>query len=145
MKNTLGMIIKTARINAGLSVRDLADLCNLTYKHIEKIEKDKVKEPHLSTLKKLANALDLDFKILNYSYKSSANVSVKNLGNIVYTARINAGYSQSKLADLCNLSSVQIINIEQNRTKRPHLFTLEQLASVLDLDLQELKQICRYS
>ena len=144
MENTLGIIIKTARINAGLSQLALADLCDLSISQIKNIERGIAKSPHLSTLKKLANVLNLDLKKLNYSYNSSNDVSEKNLSTIIYTARINAGLSQSELANLCDLSKLQISNIERGRAKRPYLFTLETLSRVLNLNLQELKQICGY-
>ncbi len=56
MNNTVGKEIKKARIDAGLTQKDLADQISLSSNYISQIEKDK-KLPSLKTLFKIAKAL----------------------------------------------------------------------------------------
>ena len=59
----LGTIIKELRKEAGLSQKDLAQACGLTQSYLSQIEQNK-KEPQISSLRKIAEQLELPFPVL---------------------------------------------------------------------------------
>ena len=67
------------------------------------------------------------------------------LGNIIKTARENAGLSQRELAHLCNISNFCICKIEHEQIKSPSFGTLIALSQVLNLDLELLKEKAGYA
>ena len=63
-KESLGQIIKDARIKKGYSARELAKLCDISHTEINNIEKGERVRPAILTLKVFEKYLDLDFKEL---------------------------------------------------------------------------------
>ncbi len=63
-KESLGQIIKDARIKKGYSARELAKLCDISHTEINNIEKGERVRPAILTLKAFEKYLDLDFKEL---------------------------------------------------------------------------------
>jgi len=57
---TLGKFVQKKRNEKGLTQEDLADLCRLDTRTIQRVERGEVK-PYFSTLKALSQALDFDF------------------------------------------------------------------------------------
>jgi transcriptional regulator with XRE-family HTH domain len=55
----IGMQVKTVRERALLTQEELADRAGIGTATLNRIEKDRV-EPHFRTIRKLANALDVD-------------------------------------------------------------------------------------
>lgn len=63
-KESLGQMIKDARIKKGYSARELAKLCDISHTEINNIEKGERVRPAVLTLKAFEKYLDLDFKEL---------------------------------------------------------------------------------
>lgn len=144
MEETLATIVKNARINAGLSRKQLASLCGTSRQHILNIENGKVKQPRFSILISLANQLNLDLAMLKekagYETYTTADM---NLGDFIRVSRIKASLSQSKLAKLSGLTPSHIHLIEHNKVK-PFISTLSVLAETLNLDLETLMEKANY-
>ena len=70
-EETLGYLIKKARIEKGLSARKLAELCDISHTEINNIESGLREKPAILTLKGFEKYLDLDFtklaKLAGYS------------------------------------------------------------------------------
>lgn len=139
--NTLGKIIREARVKKVLSGDKLAELAGITKTQLFNIERGKTKRPQLETLSKLVEYLDLDFeKVISKYYKEQINENWKDnaLGTTIRKTRIIKGLSQKKLAELTGITEEQICNIEAGRAKKPRLGTLERLAKCLDLKVTDL-------
>jgi len=61
----IGDIIRAVRKESGISQGDLANSCNLSQAYLSQIEKNR-KDPHLSSLKKICNALGIPLPILMF-------------------------------------------------------------------------------
>jgi transcriptional regulator with XRE-family HTH domain len=64
MTVSLSLLIRTARAEKGLTLRQLADLSGVDFKAINRIEKGHTKRPHLQTLAALASHLDIELQEL---------------------------------------------------------------------------------
>jgi transcriptional regulator with XRE-family HTH domain len=59
MATPVGERLKAARMRAGLSQKELAARTGINHRHISSIEKGDTPDPRLSSLCKLAHALDI--------------------------------------------------------------------------------------
>jgi transcriptional regulator with XRE-family HTH domain len=59
-KHTLGETLRTARQDAGLTVRELARLTGMTHGYLVKLELDQKEHPSADKLLRLAGVLELD-------------------------------------------------------------------------------------
>ena len=57
---SLGGILRAARLEAGLSVRQVARIAGLTHGYLTKLENDQIDNPAAVYLQRLAEALELD-------------------------------------------------------------------------------------
>ncbi len=64
MRETLGDIIRNARIQKGLTQKQAANICYICEAQIVKLEKNLSKKPRVSTLEVVAKGLDLDLDLL---------------------------------------------------------------------------------
>lgn len=87
----------------------------------------------LSNLKTLSNQLLLDEVIFMDRYKLDYNILAQRIKN----ARQEKGYSQSKLAELCSVSTNTIGKLEISYTT-VSLKTILTIANVLDVDINYL-------
>lgn len=62
-KKTIGQLVKDAREKAGLSQRELARQSGVPQPNLSRIEAD-LQEPSISTLRALADALQIDYRDL---------------------------------------------------------------------------------
>lgn len=62
--NELSILIRQARAEKGLTLRQLADLSGVDFKAINRIEKGHTRRPHNPTLVALAPHLGLDLGVL---------------------------------------------------------------------------------
>lgn len=58
MVNNLGAIIKQARLQKGLTVRQLAMLCHINHTDVSKLEHNKIQKPSLSMLVGISDELN---------------------------------------------------------------------------------------
>jgi transcriptional regulator with XRE-family HTH domain len=56
----LGQTLRAARLEAGLSVRQVARLAELTHGYLTKLENDQIEQPSAAYLARLADVLELD-------------------------------------------------------------------------------------
>ena len=67
----LGALIRSSRLRAGLSLRELADRCGVHYSAINKMELGQVASPDPGKLRAIALALEIDpqdlYALANYS------------------------------------------------------------------------------
>lgn len=141
MENTLGSKIKNARKAKGYTQKDLADLCGVCQQTISLIERD-ISIPHLSTLKSICRALDID---LNDLLEESCYIKegVTPLATAIKNARIAKGYSQNDLSSSSGISSDHISRIECGSIN-PYLSTLELICKALEISLDELLKNSEY-
>lgn len=66
---------------------------------------------------------------------------LKNLGIRIQQLRKEKGYSQAKLADLCNLSTNYVGSLERGQ-KSPSLKTLEKISEALEVDIKDIFPYC---
>jgi transcriptional regulator with XRE-family HTH domain len=59
-RSTVGQLIRTYRIMAGLTQEELSEKSDLSVRAVRNLERDRVNRPRRSTLQRLAPALDLD-------------------------------------------------------------------------------------
>lgn len=147
--SVLGVYIRIARIEAGISLRKLASLTNISHTLISNIEKGK-QTPSEETLKEIMNALNLDLNTsedistsMSYYYKSIF-LNVLNYKYDIAKELIEKLESHSKLF----LSSLEIVNYNIIRslyyaltnTKSVHdeIMVYEQVAQYLTLEQQQL-------
>jgi transcriptional regulator with XRE-family HTH domain len=57
---SLGQVLRAARIEAGLSTRQVAKLAELTHGYLVKMENDQIESPSAAYLARLADVLELD-------------------------------------------------------------------------------------
>ena len=57
---SLGQVLRAARLEAGLSVRQVAKLAELTHGYLVKLELDQIENPSAAYLARLADVLELD-------------------------------------------------------------------------------------
>jgi transcriptional regulator with XRE-family HTH domain len=57
---SLGQILRAARLEAGLSIRQVAKAAELTHGYLVKLENDQTDNPSASYLQRLADTLELD-------------------------------------------------------------------------------------
>ena len=70
----LGATISELRKKRGLKQYTLAEKCGITQTYLSQIEHDK-KEPNLSTLREISNALDLPLPVIFYLSLNSKEIS----------------------------------------------------------------------
>ena len=73
MEKSLAKIIKNARESKGISQRKLSRQIGIDHNNISDIETGKRKKPNVLIIKKIAIALDIDFKLLLLSCGYSEN------------------------------------------------------------------------
>lgn len=73
MEKSLAKIIKNARESKGISQRKLSRKIGIDHNNISDIETGKRKKPNVLIIKKIAIALDIDFKLLLLSCGYSEN------------------------------------------------------------------------
>ena len=61
MMNDLGSLIKHAREEMGISVRDLAKLAEINHTDVSKLEHNKIKKPSISMLISISKVLKFNF------------------------------------------------------------------------------------
>ncbi|MDH3976691.1 MAG: helix-turn-helix transcriptional regulator [Deltaproteobacteria bacterium] len=71
ISNRLATLVKEKRAKLGLTQEELAEIAKIDYKHIQNIESLKrINDPKLSTLLKLASALNMSIsEIVDYLFK----------------------------------------------------------------------------
>ena len=139
----VGKLIREARINLGLTYEELAILCEMTPRHLQRIEEGKVKKPHVKTLKVVSDYLKLDFhqlmKICGYV---KPDLPENTLAELVKNSRLCKGYTQKELAIMSGVSRNLICYVERGVRTKIHLENLKNIAICLDLDLEKLS-LCR--
>jgi transcriptional regulator with XRE-family HTH domain len=58
--SSLGQVLQAARLEAGLSVRQVARLADLTHGYLTKLENNQIEQPAAIYLQRLADVLELD-------------------------------------------------------------------------------------
>lgn len=131
MSNNLGKTIKEARIAKGMTQGQLAILSGITQTQISNIETGRTKRPQLLTLHSLNEYLGLE-EVMEQTREQSYFIGKK-----IEELRVNKRLSQRQLANLSGVSEIQIRNIEQGKTKKPRLRTIELLDEALDHELSK--------
>lgn len=60
--NTVGIVVKYARVKEGLTLRELSDKCNLSVSYLSDIERGRT-VPSLGALTEIMDALDADLRM----------------------------------------------------------------------------------
>lgn len=145
MEANVGVLIRNARTNLGLSSAELAGICGMTPQHLLKIEEGKVPKPHVKTLKMFANYLDLDFhQLMEICGYLKPDLPENTFAEVVKNARLRKGYTQEELATMSKVCKKTISYIERGIRNKICLENLRNIAICLELDLQYLKEICGY-
>lgn len=76
--------------------------------------------------------------VIEGSWWARMALDEKALGKILQKARQGAGLTQQKLCQKSGLSYSTLAKIERGAIKAPSIFTIQQIAGVLDLTLDEL-------
>lgn len=156
MEKTIGQTVKVARLALGFSQSKFAEQYGISRSQLYFMEKGKTKKPYLTTLKKLSKAPNLDFEELKrlcgyvhlengVNMECNSTKGKKTIGQTIKEARIALGLSQNQFNELYGFSANQLYLIENEKVKKPRLSTLEIFANALNLDFEELKELCNYS
>ncbi|MBO2945771.1 helix-turn-helix transcriptional regulator [Paenibacillus sp. F411] len=125
--NTPGSKIKAARIEANLSIRELAALSGLTPEAISMMENG-VHPPSLKSLIKISACLNRPI----YYLGCFEALPEKTLGERIKKARLYKGYTKEKLAMNLNVDPKSILNWETNKV-RPSSKNLQELKMYLQI------------
>lgn len=131
---TIGERIKTARSNAGLTQRDLAEKSGMATGTVQQYELGK-RQPRIEQLQKIADALDVD---ISYLMNGANDFDPENfIGQQIRKNRKSHGLTQEQLAKKTGLSLTFIQNCEAG-IKSPDYDCIKILADALDVSPQEL-------
>ena len=84
-----GLILKTARERAGITVEALAEMADASERYIYRIENEG-KKPSYDVLYHLIRALDLSPDLLFYPEKQSENPEIEQLIHMLYKCDLRA-------------------------------------------------------
>lgn len=84
-----GLILKTARERAGITVEALAEMADVSERYIYRIENEG-KKPSYDVLYHLIRALDLSPDLLFYPEKQSENPGIEQLVHMLYKCDLRA-------------------------------------------------------
>lgn len=141
----VGKLIREARSNLGLTYEELAILCEMTPRYLQRIEEGKVAKPHVKTLKVVSDYLKLDFhQLMESCGYLKPDLPEKTLAALVRSARLHKGYSQENLARLCGMCKQTLVAIERGKSTKPQPITMKKLADYLDLELDEVMKNSGY-
>lgn len=144
MSNTIGTKVREAREKKGWSIYRLAKMCCTSCAVINNIEIDNSNaRPSNMLLQDLAESLQLDyFELLEIRAEnckqSNMELPVTEIGRFVRKERLRLGMSLNEFATACDLSRMQIRNIEQGVPKIPRTLTLNKIANFLEVNVEIL-------
>lgn len=116
-----GETLKRARLQAGLSQKELADKVGVTQTYISTWETER-RVPSEEHFNKLQKVVDLDI---------DSEVGPSPIGAWLVKARNKKGLSAIELAEKAGLTFPTIYNIESGRSPNPHQSTVEKLEKAL--------------
>lgn len=136
--------IKKIREDKKLGVNELSRISGVNASYISALERGEKKNPTVTTLKKIAKALDvtvdellqsepvIDEKLKEWDFKG-VNLM---LGDNIKLLREARKISLSKLARLADISPGYLSDIEKGNKTSPSIDVLEKLASILDVNVE---------
>jgi len=134
-KTDIGEILLSARKQAELSRKDLAEKTKLSMVTIWRIEKGKV-IPRMRTLRDLVQVLPIIEELLEKL--ECIPKEIPNIGEAILYARSQARLSQEDLAEKCGIMQKTISKIETGK-EIPHVSTLAKIVQVLpETNLEQL-------
>lgn len=141
----VGKLIREARSNLGLTYEELAEFCEMTPYHLQRIEEGKVVKPHVRTLKTLAGYLDLDFQqLMRICGYLKPDLPENTLAKLVRNARLRKGYTQEELAIMSGVSKETVSCIERGIRNNIYLKNLRNIAKCLEVDFNYVMEISEY-
>lgn len=96
-----------------MNIKDLAFKSGLSEQSISNIENERVVNPNISTIKKLANSLNTTISYL----LQLDNWPEETPGQIIKKYRLAKGLTQRELAKICNLHQSTIKDYEDDKIK----------------------------
>lgn len=63
-----------------------------------------------------------------------------SLGKKIKELRLLKGFSRERFSRMTGISAANILKIENDKTKKPFLETLEQFARILEVPVEELRK-----
>lgn len=133
--DAMGKMLKKARLDKGMSQKQLAILSGITERTISDIERG-IRLPQPLTLYMLNEHLKMNVENLKY-FNEQRSKEVTTIGKAIQEARIRQKMSQRALSNISGVTQGEISNIEQGRRKNPRR-SVELLAKALKLDYEEL-------
>jgi transcriptional regulator with XRE-family HTH domain len=143
-KKILGVLLRNARIRAGMSIKDASDAVGVSSSAISDYEygRRNLSLPHLEALAYIYRVPITYFwsddpipdNDRDLPVEGAIELRRRIIGVLLRQARMEAGYSQKDLAKLLGCSSSRIGSYEFGRTDIP-LLELETLASFLDVPM----------
>lgn len=147
MSSNLGLYIKRYRSNKNLSLRAFANLCNLSYTYISKLEDgidprtNKPISPTIDTLQRISSATNAD---LNYIVELAAynHISIKcddalSFGERLKFLRALNGLEGQQLAKILNIAKSTYSGYENNKCE-PSYEILISIADYFNVSLDYL-------
>ena len=159
----IGARIREAAAAREVSLNELARRAGLSRSYVAALVNARVKDPRLSTLRKIAAALEMDVGDLIDAQKdeggASTSVQVQRagrrspdllsgkvpprtgyttLGQNIRRLRDMRKISRPELAKAAGLEESEIADVEAGRNHNPDLFFIVRCADALDYDWQEL-------
>jgi non-specific serine/threonine protein kinase len=144
----LGTLLQQHRVAAGLSQEELAERAGLSRRGISDLERGARRAPHPATLRRLADALELDqaerTALLASARTADARVHLAtgpepapSFADLLRRARMGARLSQAALAQKTGLSERAISDLERGVRRFPYSDTVTRLIQALDLGERE--------
>lgn len=125
---SIGDTIKKEREKLNISRNKFAQKTSLSAVQLYRIETG-IATPHLSTLKIIADELDLKVKDLMINFP---NAETNDIATQVKKARISLGLNQTEFANLCNISFSSLQNIEQRRNLEKRTRVIKKILLVIN-------------
>lgn len=120
---SVGENIRFYRKKAGLTQKQLADICNISVNCIKQYETNK-RHPKIEYLRNISKAL-------NVTEQDLCTELPKTIGQLIKEARKEKGLTQDELAEISNVNRNTIHKYEQGQ-RMPRINFIKSLASALD-------------
>ncbi len=122
-----GEVLKRARLQAGLSQKELADKIGVAQAYISAWETER-RPPTVEQFNKLKSVVDLEV---------DSEVGPSAIGAWLARTRNQKQLSVTELAEKAGLSYPTVYNVESGRSPNPHQATIEKLEKALGVQVPE--------
>ena len=134
------MNLKDLRKNKGFSQRKVSELTGLNITHLGILEKGKLENPSIFTLKLLADVYEVNLDAMYSALIATLNGEPEELGSYLYNERKKRNLTQKELRREAGTTPKTIGRLEREGFIGTTKVTKENLAKYLGLTVEELME-----